>query len=199
MSEEIITWIPTDKRKALVKESEVWAEIAEKVASFVVTDAATAAFAHDMAKQARAIYREKEEERKTITTPLLQAKNATDAYFKPTLEAVARIKRHYEQAIATYDLEREQARAKVLIQSAAELAVGVVPTEPIPEPVYVEQTSVRHVWEPEIVDPDLVPRELCSPDLRKIREAVWYANTPHKPPHPVPGVKFALKSIVVVR
>lgn len=194
-----VPWIEPEQRTALVKDADQWAELAERVTAFVVVDDPSAAVARDMAKKAREVYRQIEEKRKTITTPLLAAKNATDALFRPTLEAVARIKRHYEQAIATYDLERERSRAAVLVQSAAELAVGVVPTEPIPEPVCVEQTSVRHVWEPEIVDEDMVPREFCSPDLRKIKEAIWYANTPHKPPHDIPGVRFTLKSIVVVR
>lgn len=192
--------VPVAKRTALVRESELWSSIADQVTStFIVHDDATAAFARDMARKAREALRIKEEERKTITTPLLQAKQAADAYFKPTTQAIERIKRHYEQEIARFDLAREQARAQVLASSAVELASGLVPTEPIPEPVRVESTSVRHRWEPEVTDPDLVPREYCSPDLAKIREAVWYADTPHKEPHPIPGIKFALKSVVVVR
>jgi hypothetical protein len=196
---EIVPWMPVAKRTALIKESEAWQAIAKQAEAFTVVDDATAAHAAHLVKQAREIWRAKEEERKTITTPLLAAKNATDAYFKPTLEAVARIKRHYEQEIARYDLERERARARVLAESAAQIAQSIVPTEPVPEPVHVEKTSIRHRWEPEIVDPDLVPRALCSPDLAKIRERVWYADTAHKEPHPIPGVKFVLKSTVVAR
>jgi len=193
-----VPWIDPDKRSALVKEADIWIEMANRVAGHVVTDDAGAAYAASMAKQARDVYRAKEEERKTITVPLLAAKNATDAMFKPTLEAIARIKRTFEQAIATYDREREAARAAVLAQSAAEIAVGIVPTKPIPEPVHVDKTSVRHVWEPEIVDADLVPREYCSPDVAKIKAAIWYADT-HRPPQDIPGVRFVQKSIVVVR
>ncbi len=194
----MVPWMPPAKRTALVKESEAWLEVEKSAVLYAVTDDATAAHAARMARQAREILKAKDEERKTITTPLLEAKRATDAYFKPTLETIERIKRHYEQAIATYDRQREQARAAVLVQSAAEISVGIVPTEPIPEPVHVEKTSVRHGWEPEIVDPDLVPREFCSPDLKKIRDAIWYADT-HRPPQDIPGVRFVPKSIVVVR
>ena len=193
-----VQWLADDERTALVREADQWSDMADRVSTFIVTDDEQAAYAAGMAKKARAVFRNLEEKRKTITTPLLAAKNATDALFKPTLDAVARIKRHYEQAIATYDREREEARAAVLAQSAAEIAVGIVPTEPIPEPVHVEKTNVRHVWEPEIIDAELVPREFCSPDLKKIRDAIWYADT-HKAPRDIPGVRFVQKSIVVVR
>jgi hypothetical protein len=195
-----VPWLDPEARTALVKDSDRWSELAERVTStFTVVDDASAATARDMARKARDVHREIEEKRKTITTPLLAAKNATDALFRPTLDAVARIKRHYEQEIARYDLAREQARAAALVESAAAIARKEVPTEPIPEPVHVDKTSVRHVWEPEIVDADAVPREYCSPDLAKIKAAIWYADTPHKPPHDMPGVRFVLKSIVVVR
>lgn len=195
----MILGVDESERTSLVREANQWTTMAERVRAFVVANDEDAAFAADMAKKARGVIRALEEKRKTITTPLLQAKAATDALFKPTTTAVEAIKRHYEQAIATYDRERERARARVLAESAAELAVGVVPTSIIPEPVRVESASVRHVWEPEITDADLVPRELCSPDLRKIKEAIWYADTVHKEPHPIPGVRFTLKSVVVVR
>jgi hypothetical protein len=193
-----VAWIDESERTALVKDADQWSEMAERVRHFAVVDDETAAFAAEMAKKARNVHRALEEKRKTITTPLLAAKNATDALFKPTLDAVASIKRHYEQAIAVYDREREEARARVLAESAAQIARKEVPTEIIPAPVHVEKTSVRHVWEPEIVEPDLVPREYCSPDVKKIREAIWYADT-HKPPREIPGVRFVPKSIVVVR
>ncbi len=200
MSSEVVALVlPVDKRQAILKESEAWQRIAEQARTFVVTNDLDAAHAARLAKQAREIWRAKEEERKAITTPLLAAKNAADAYWKPTLDAVASIKRHYEQEIARYDLEREQSRARVLAQSAAQIAQAIVPTEPIPEPVHVEKTNVRHHWEPEVTDPELVPRDLCSPDLVKIRDRIWYADTAHKEPHPIPGVRFTLKSTVVVR
>lgn len=194
-----VKWLDEPERNELVKDADAWTKAADAVSSFVVRHDNDARFARDMAKKAREAHRALEEKRKTITGPLLAAKNATDALFKPATSALERIKRHYEQAIAAYDLEREQSRAAVLAQSAAEIAVGVVPTEPIPEPVHVESTSVRHRWEPEVIDADAVPREYCSPDLAKLREAVWYADTPHKEPRPIPGVRFELKSIVVVR
>jgi hypothetical protein len=194
-----LTWIPTERRTALVKESEIWVRMAEEVVkTVVVNDPATAAHAAEMIKKARDVYRAKEDERKTMTTPILASKAAVDAYFKPTTDAILKIKKHYEQSIAAYDYANEQARAAVLVQSAEEIAVGLVPTAPIPAPVHVEATSVRHRWEPEIVDPDLVPAEYCSPDLDKIRKAVWYADT-HAPPRPIPGVKFSIRSVTVVR
>lgn len=199
MSRSSVEWLGDEERTALVKDSTQWSDLAAQVKTFIVHDDATATIARDMAKKAREAFRGLEEKRKTITTPLLAAKNATDALFKPSLNAIAEIKRHYEQEIARYDLEREQARACVLVESTAQIAASIVPTTPIPEPVKVVGTSVRHHWEPTIVDPDLVPREFCSPDIAKIKAAIWYADTPHKEPQPIPGVSFEIKSTVVVR
>ncbi len=195
---DVVPWMPPAKRTALVKESEAWLEVEKSAVLYAVTDDATAAHAARMARQAREILKAKDEERKTITTPLLEAKRATDAYFRPTLETIERIKRHYEQEIARYDRARELERSRVLAASAAQIAASIVPTEVIPEPAHVEKTSVRHGWEPEITDPELVPREFCSPDLAKIRAHIRYADT-HKPPREIPGVKFNPKSSVTVR
>jgi len=197
--DDVIPWIPANDRTTLVQDGAQWAALASQVLAFRVVDDATAAHAHDMAKRAREAHRALEEKRKTITTPLLAAKNATDALFKPAATAILEIKTHYEQEIARYDLARERERARVLAESAAQIARNVVPTEPIPAPVVVENTTIRHRWEPEIVDPELVPREYWSPDLQKIREAVWYADTMHKEPRPIPGVRFVLKSTVTAR
>lgn len=195
----MIDVIPPAKRTALVKESEAWLEVERQVVLFRVVDDTTAAKAATLARQAREVMRAKDEERKTITTPLLEAKRAADAHWKPMIDTAERIKRHCEQEIARYDRETEAARARVLVASAEALARKEVPTEPIPEPVHVDKTSVRHHWEPEITDADAVPREYCSPDLGKVKAAIWYADTPHKEPQPIPGVKFTLKSVVVVR
>lgn len=193
-----VPWIDPDARTSLVKDGDQWAALATAVTAFVVHDDASAAVARDMAKKARDAHRALEEKRKTITTPLLAAKNATDALFKPSLNAIADIKRHYEQEIARYDREREAARVAALVESAEAIARREVPTAIIPEPVHVDKTSIRHYWEPEIVDADLVPREHCSPDLAKIKAAIWYADT-HRPPQEIPGVRFHLKSTVTVR
>ena len=191
--------VKPERQSVLTLETQMWDALAARLAVFTVSNDEQAAFATRKAKEIRDLWRAKEEERTSVSKPLLQAKAAHDALFKPSLLAMEKCKRLLEQAFAKYDLEREQARVRVLLESAAELAKDIVPTAIIPEPVHVEKASVRHVWEPEIVDPELVPREFCSPDLKKIKDATWYADTVHKPPHPIPGVEFKLKSIVVAR
>lgn len=82
---------------------------------------------------------------------------------------------------------------------SARLAAGEVPTDVIPEPAHVKGVSVRSKWAFEIMDPDAVPRELCSPDDKKIDAAIAYADTEHTPPQPIPGVRFYLRQDVRVR
>jgi len=182
-----------------MKEGDVWEEIAARVKLFIVTDEASADYAASMIKQARAILKSKEEERKTITGPLLAAKNATDAYFKPATQAIQTIIDHYKGEIGRFKAERERERVAVLTQSAAEIAQGIVPTAPIPAPVHVQGTTIKAVWDFEITDALAVPRELCSPDEAKIRQAIWYADTEHTPPRDIPGVRFFLRERVTVR
>jgi len=47
--------------------------------------------------------------------------------------------------------------------------------------------SFREVWQHEIEDPEQVPREYCSPDERKIREAV---RRDENPVREIPGVRI---------
>jgi hypothetical protein len=194
----ITTSIDKSKGEALVKEGDAWAEIARRASAFVVVDDASAETAAEMVKKARAVLREKEEERKTITVPLLAAKNAVDALFRPAKDAIESIISHYKSEIGRYHAERERARVAVLVQSAAEISQGIVPTEPIPEPVHVPKTTIRQTWDFEIIDADAVPREYCSPDDTKIKAAIWYADT-KTPPREIPGLRFFQKETVTVR
>lgn len=196
---DTVPWLPVAKRTAIAKESDMWIETAARAVTFTVTDDASANKAAEMVKMARDILKAKEEERKSITTPLLAAKNATDAIYRPTSDALARIIAHCKGEIGRYHSEREAARVTVLVQSAAEIGAGIVPTTPIPEPVSVARTAVTQYWDFEVIDPDAVPRELCSPDLAKIKEAIAYADTPHSAPREVPGLVFTLRERVVVR
>jgi hypothetical protein len=85
-----------------------------------------------------------------------------------------------------------------MLASAAQYAAGGIPTEIIPAPAEAEGVTVKHLWEPRIVDESKVPREYCSPDLDKIKKAIWYANT-DTPPRPIPGVEFIPAQRVTVR
>ena len=66
---------------------------------------------------------------------------------------------------------------KVEDVQAIEVAVEHVETMPIKSTVSVRgftgaSASSRKTWKYEIIDPDLVPRELCEPSPAKLRTAV---------------------------
>lgn len=188
-----------ETRTQLTTQAKGWQTVLEQVKSFRVTDDASAETAAEFIRKAKTAYKEAEDHRTSITRPLLEAKNATDALFRPTKDALVAIERYLKGELGSYHAQREAQRVHVLIESAAHVAVGLVPTEPIPEAVAVQGVTVKQVWDFEVIDPDAVPRDLCSPDLDKIKARIWYANTSITEPLPIEGVRFFLNERVTVR
>jgi hypothetical protein len=135
-----------------------------------------------------------EDKRKSITKPLNDAFKATNAVFKPALEGYKEVEDILKQKLAEY-LELKQATNVASLQAASQAATptqaaalmtSVAPVAPPPG------VSMRYVWKFEVTEPDAVPRELCSPDLKKIEAALAAGMT-------VPGVRTFQESIVSSR
>lgn len=137
--------------------------------------------------------------RTAITKPLLQSKRAVDELFAPALGALNEIERILKGKLGAYSIATTQASAAAMASTALVYAAGGTPTEVIPEPAAARGISVKTSWSFEVVDPEAVPREYCSPDPDKIEAGIWYADTPHTPPRPIPGLRFFLKADVTVR
>lgn len=117
---------------------------------------------------------------KEVTDPLNQALKAARALFKPALELLgqceAKLKDHLALAHQAAEAEKRAA-----LQAAHEQAVAgdtkaagqaIVKAEAAAELPQTEGVSYRSRWVFAIVNADIVPREYCSPDLKKIREVV---------------------------
>ncbi len=167
--------------------------------TFQVVDQASLDRAAELVKAAKARWKDLEAERVKITRPMLEAKNAVDDLFRPAKELYSEAETVLKGKIGAYHAQVEALRIATMQQSAAEYQAGGTPTLAIPEPATAKGVSVRHVWAFNIKAPDLVPREFCSPDPAKIKAAIWYADTPHKPPNDIPGVEFYLADQVTVR
>lgn len=187
------------ERAEIVLEETQYRSAAEQIKIFRVVDDVTMDRAADWVRQLREVFKVIEAKRTKITRPLLEAKREVDALFDGPKSAIEEAQYHLRREMGAHHARVETERQRVMRESVATLAAGQVPTAIMPAPVDVPKVNVRQVWEPEIVDAGLVPREYCSPDVSKIKDAIWYADTPHKEPHPIPGVKFNLKSITVVR
>lgn len=188
-----------EEKAALVAQGQTLSTHLQAVQGFQVSSPALADRAAEMARLARANWKALEEKRKSITVPLLAAKNAADAVFRPSLDALAEIERTLKAKVGAYHAAVEAERRAALRASVESVAQGIVPTAEIPEPPRTEGVTVKQVWSFEVVDPDAVPRELCSPDEEKIQKAIWYANTPDRPPQEIPGVRFFLRERTILR
>jgi hypothetical protein len=131
-----------------------------------------------------------ETERKTVTGPLDDAKKQIMAQekklAKPLADELTRLKtltsayatecarRIEEERRRREEEERKAAEAAVAIEDNpfAPIAPSPAPTAaPMPMPTMPKTSSNRMVerWDFAIVDANSVPRELCSPDEKKIR------------------------------
>lgn len=153
----------------------------------------------DLVKDVSAKYKALEELRKSLTKPILESKANVDNRFKPVLGALEALEKLLKDKIAGYTLAQQKARVEVMQASAALYQAGGTPTAIIPEPAQAKGITVRELWDFEVVDENALPREYMTPDPKKIRKAIWYADTPKTPPRPIPGVRFFLKSSVTVR
>lgn len=90
-------------------------------------------------------------------------------------------------------------RAEECAQTGEVFEPAPLPPMPEPEALIVKpvggtvrgnmsSTAIIEGWDYEIIDPDAVPRELCSPDLKKIKAKHKYDKLP------VPGVLITAKS-----
>lgn len=188
-----------ETRTELIQEAQSWQATEARVRSFAVATADDLDTAARWVKAAKASWKALEDKRKGITRPLLEAKNAADALFKPSQDALLGIEQHLKSEIANYHARIERERAAVMTAAAVSIARDEIPTAIVPEAARVEGITVKEYWDFDVIDPDAVPRELCSPDPEKIRAMIWYADTPHKPPQDIPGVRFFLKGRVTVR
>jgi hypothetical protein len=167
--------------------------------TFQIVDQDTLDKAGELVKAAKGRWKELEEKRTAITKPLNEAKRGVDKLFKPVLDLYAEAEGILKTKIGAYAAQVEIQRAEIMTASALEHAAGGTPTEAIPEPAKTQGVSTRQVWDFRVDDPDLVPRELCSPDPEKIRKAIWYVDTAKRPPQSIPGLSFFLQSHVTVR
>jgi hypothetical protein len=99
-------------------------------------------------------------------------------------------------------MEEEAAKMKAKMEAEAkEAGVEAPPIMPVPAPKPDSTTrtesgataSIRTQWVGEILDPEAVPREYCSPDQQKINQAVKLGV------RAIEGIKIYEKPITVLR
>lgn len=147
------------------------------------------AFARAQIEEAAGQWRQLEDRRTAATKPLNAALREVNSWFKPAQEAVKKIEQAWKGKVVSAQLAAE-AQARLLSQAAQELAkagdmAGVKASMVAAADVTQIDTSglsFRDVQRFEVVDARLVPVAYCSPDIRKIGEAIALG-------HEVPGVR----------
>jgi len=173
----------------------------EVLKNHVLVDDAQNAEASEFVKKVKAVFKIIDDERTEITAPLREAEKWVNAQFKPVLARLSETEATLKKMIGAFAMKK-QAEQRALAAAAAELAAKSVTREAFVEalamtqaaaPQAVEGVSVRKVWKFEILDERLVPRELCSVDLGKVRQAVAAGA------RDIPGVRVYEDQVVAVR
>ncbi len=133
------------------------------------------AFLQDVKGRAKAL----EQQRTSVTKPLLDAKRNIDAWFKPAKEALGKLESHLKSAISGYVTAQEQARLAALQAGEHEQALAVE------QPTLPTGIQTRTIWRFEIEDAALIPREYLVPDAAKIAAHV----NAYKSQSQIPGVR----------
>lgn len=151
-----------------------------------------------------------EERRVYYTKPLLEHKKRIDDLFKRWTVPLEEIDRKIRQAITNYNavVEEERRKKEELERKKRELLEEIAaeegrelpppaPVEPLPIPKTVRTSSgtvaSRMVWDFEVEDEALVPREYLAVDTAKIRAAVRAGV------REIPGVKIFQREELMVR
>jgi len=166
--------------------------------------------AEDLLIAARHALKDSEEKRKELTKPLDESKARIIALFKPYTERLTKGINVLTSELGKYHQQKrikaEAARLTALAEEAARIrAAGGTGEmlEPLARPITPEvaKTSRTHLgtvsyredYDIQIVDPDMVPRDLCEPSMPKIRARVKSGITD------IPGILVARKVISTAR
>jgi len=135
-----------------------------------------------------------EERRKEITVPLNRALSSVNDLFRTPRSKFDALEAVLKGKIAAY-LRRKSDENSRMLREAAAAPTAALATRAIAQvmPIAPPQgVSVRQVTKFEIIDAEAVPRDLCSPDLDKIKFALSTGRE-------VPGVRVFQESVVAAR
>ena len=133
-----------------------------------------------------------------ITAPMRAAEKSVRDLFRPALNSLAEAESILKRGIADAQAAQLAANRQVTVQAQEALARGsalgaaqaATQLTHIAPPTGI---TTREVWTFRVVQPELVPRELCVPDDTKIRAAVAMGY------RDIPGVVVELDTQVSVR
>lgn len=166
--------------------------------------------AEDLLISARFALKQAEEKRKELTRPLDESKKRIIELFKPYVDKLSSGINCLNTALHHYHADKvaaaEAARLAALAQEAARIAAtkgtGEI-IQPLSKPVvpavakssraHLGMVTYREDYDIQIVDANLVPRDLCEPSMSRIRARVKSGVTN------IPGILVTRKYISSAR
>lgn len=162
--------------------------------------------AEDLLISARFALRQADEARRMLTHPLDESKKKIIELFRPYVTKLTNGIDTLTRALHIYHVDKvaaiEADRLAALAQEASRLAVAkengeiiqplsspLVPELPKTSRTHLGRVTYRDDYDIRIVDPNLVPRDLCEPSMPKIRARVKSGLTD------IPGVLVTRKYI----
>lgn len=147
-------------------------------------------------KQAKELYKSIDNKRKELTRPIDESKKRIMAFFKPPLNLLKEKQAFMENEIREYIQREEEKRREAerdvetldLIDDRFLDSLRIVNQEPV-------KTSKRTVYDFEVIDENIIPREYLTIDEKKIKTAVQKSKGEVN----IPGIKIVKRIIIVNR
>jgi hypothetical protein len=161
---------------------------------------ANLSLAEEIRKQAKKKRTQLEAELKKITAPLLEAEKAARDLFRPAISALTEAEGDLKTRMLNVRNAAVAANATAMKAAGERLAEGdtrgaALAGAAIQDTALPQGVHERKRWNFRVVDEAQVPRELCSPDDKKIRAYVAaYENR-----NAIPGVEIYEDPILVGR
>lgn len=172
-------------------------EALASIKGFEIVDNDTLEFAAEILADVKGKNNRLEEMKHTATKPMNEALKAVRSWFAPAQNHYAEAEVILKNKIAAYHREIEVKRAAAIakIDDAADsptITIALAELGQAQKPV-TQGVSVTEVWDFEIVNASLLPREFLMPDEKKIKAASVGAGLE------IPGVRRFKKSRVASR
>jgi hypothetical protein len=155
--------------------------------------------AGDILREVKERHAKLAERLKRITQPMRAAEAEVRNLFRPALSVWAEAEAILKKKIA--DAQNRQMLLNIEATKQAQVALergdargAALVSQVIAPTTAPEGIGIREAWKFTVVDPSLVPRELCSPDDAKIRAAIKINGN-----QPIPGIVIEPDAIVTVR
>lgn len=189
---------PVD-RHALAQVKDKWAKSLASYKETPCTNQAQKDWWAQFGGKAQSILKALEDERKSLTQPLLEQQRKLKAEFDGAAAPVAEAKALAKAKIEAYDLSVREAERKALadaraLAEAGDTAKAIATVQSAPEPQTTKGVATRYEWTTEVMDWSLVPEAFTKKVLDHDAVKAYTKSLPADATPEVPGLRFTLRA-----